>query len=157
MGRDRIPSLTLDQPSAEGIEGQPLHNGVDTRTIQRPAKPVLPKDLPKALGYLGDQDLDRLLGATISEVKRRGRLPPSFNANSSKAAIGSREPIPKRSSPTDAPSRRRQNQNAPPSLARGQINAVRAAFKAGITPSRIARQFGLTQSDVRRALTADEA
>jgi hypothetical protein len=157
VGRDRIPHPTLDQPSAEGIEGQPHHNSVDTPTIHRAAKPVLPKDLPKALGYLDDQDLDRLLGAAINEAKRRGRLPPSLDANSPKAAIGSRESIPKGSPPAEAPSRRRQNQNAPPSLTRGQINAVRAAFKAGITPSRIARQFGLTQSDVRRALTADEA
>jgi hypothetical protein len=157
MGRDRIPNPTLDQLSAEGIVGQPHHDGVETPTIHRAAKPVLPKDLPKALGYLNDQDLDRLLGAAINEVKRRGRLPPSLDANSPKAAIGSREPIPKQNPPAEALSRRKQNQIAAPSLTRGQINAVRAAFKAGITPSRIARQFGLTQSDVRRALTADEA
>jgi hypothetical protein len=36
----------------------------------RAPKPVLPNDLPKALGYLDDQDLDRLLRAAIDEVIR---------------------------------------------------------------------------------------
>jgi hypothetical protein len=81
----------------------------------------LPKELPNAIMHLNDEELARLLAATIAETERRGgiahprtKLVPSL------------------------------------SLTRGQLNAVRAAFKAGITPARIARQFGLTQSDVRK-------
>lgn len=153
MGSDRIQPPTPDQFSAGGTEGQPHNAGSEPALIHRAPKPVLPKDLPKALGYLDDQVLDRLLGAAIDEVKRRGRLPPGFEGSSAKTVAGSAEPI---SPPTEASSRPRRRQMAPPSLTRGQVNAVRAAFKAGITPSRIARQFGLTQSDVRKALAADD-
>jgi hypothetical protein len=156
MGRDRNQHQTPEQLSAQGIEDQPHYAGTDPASIPRAPKPVLPNDLPKALGYLDDQDLDRLLGATVDEVRRRGRLPPGLDANSPKAAAGSSEPIPKRGPPSGGLSGRRQEQIAPPTLTTGQINAVRAAFKGGITPSRIARQFGLTQSDVRKALAADK-
>ena len=91
---------------------------------------VLPNDLPNAIRHLGDEDLDRLLAATLAEVNRRGR----------------RLPI-------DKPSP--QGNLAAASLTCGQLNAVRAAFKAGITPSRIARQFRISQSDVRKALASD--
>jgi hypothetical protein len=90
---------------------------------------VLPKDLPNAVRHLNDEELDRLLAATLAEAKRRGR----------------------HATPT---SKRPQNRalESALSLTRGQLNAVHAAFKAGITPARIARQFGLSQSDVKKAL-----
>ena len=156
MGPDHTQHKTPDLLSAEGVGGQCSNVGADATSTPPSPKSILLNDLPKALGYLDDQDLDRLLGAAIDETRRRGRLPPGQEASSAKAGAGSSEPIPKRSPPHGAPTRRAKEQIAPPSLTRGQVNAVRAAFKAGITPSRIARQFGLTQSDVRKALESDE-
>jgi hypothetical protein len=97
-----------------------------------PPRHVLPKDLPNAIRHLGDEELDRLLAATLAEMKRRGRRLP-----------------------TDKPAPKQERGAVEVSLTRGQLNAVRAAFKAGITPARIARQFGLSQSDVRNALASD--
>jgi DNA invertase Pin-like site-specific DNA recombinase len=89
--------------------------------------------LPSALRHLDDDQLDRLLAAVISELKRRGKkLPVSVE-----------------------PSRKRRIKEVAPPLAQGKLNAVRAAFKTGVTPSRIAREFGISQSDVRRALAGD--
>ena len=156
MGPDRTQHKTPDLLSAEGVGGQSSNAGADTTSTAPSPKSILPKDLPKALGYLDDQDLDRLLGASIDETRRRGRLRPGQEVSSAKAAGALSEPIPKRSPPTEGPSRRRQGQVVSPPLTRGQINAVRAAIKAGITPSRISRQFGLTQADVRKALAADK-
>jgi hypothetical protein len=93
---------------------------------------VLPKDLPNAVKHLTDEELDRLLAATLAEAKQRGRQITSTY-----------EPSPSRKLETTV------------SLTRGQLNAVRAAFKAGITPARIARQFGLSPTQVRRALTTE--
>ena len=103
---------------------------------------VLPQDLPNAVRYLTDTELDLLIVTAVDEAKRRGRLPPKV------------EPKPPdepkraswRSGPVELPTG---------SLTRGQISAVQAAYKAGITPSRIARQFGMSQSNVRKALMAD--
>jgi hypothetical protein len=102
---------------------------------------VLPKDLPNAVKHLNDQELDRLLEATVEEAKRRGRLPRRFEA----------EPV--ASPPADVSSPKRPDDIATHSLTRGQINAVRAALTAGIKPSLIARQFGISQADVRKVLT----
>jgi hypothetical protein len=108
---------------------------------------VLPKDLPNAVKHLTDRELDLLITVSVEEAKRRGRLPPSVQANTPD------ESIPKPSSSRD----KRQPELATVSLSRGQVNAVRAAFKAGITPSRIARQFGISQSDVRNVLASETA
>jgi hypothetical protein len=103
---------------------------------------VLPKNLRKAVKHLSDGELDLLHAATLEEMERRGRLPPSDQTTT-------------RSSRTDKSSHRRQAEVATVSLTRGQVNAVRAAFKAGIKPSLIARQFGISQSDVRKVLASD--
>jgi hypothetical protein len=87
--------------------------------------------------------LDLLITAAVEVAKRRGRLPPTGQAD---------ESVPTRSSRTDP---RRRGEGAAVSLTRGQINAVRAAFKAGIKPSPIARQFGISQSNVRKVLASD--
>jgi hypothetical protein len=99
-------------------------NPVDQVPGAQQARHVLPRDLPKAIMHLTDEELARLLAATIAETERRGGVTP---------LRGKQEPS--------------------FSLTRGQMNAVRAAFKAGITPARIARQFGLSRSDVRKALS----
>ena len=98
---------------------------------------VLPQDLPNAVKFLSDTELDLLIVTAVDEAKRRGRLPPKVEPK-----------------PPDEPKRTRVDL-AMSALTRGQINAVQAAFKAGITPSRIARQFGMSQSNVRKALMAD--
>jgi len=107
---------------------------------------VLPKDLTKAVGHLSDGELDLLHAATIEEMRRRGRVPPSGSANPSSHPL----------EPPSKPARHRTSVgNIAIGLTRGQINAVRAAFKAGVTLSRIARQFGISQANVRKALATD--
>ena len=121
-----------------------------------PRRTVLPKDLPKAIRYLEDQELDWLLRAATEEAKRRGRPMPMTEASPTNTPAASSEPIPKQTKSPGRPTHQRQIRPAAASLSRGQVNAVRAAFKAGVTPIRIARQFGLSQSDVRKALSYDE-
>ena len=121
-----------------------------------PQRHVLPRDLRKAVKHLSDQELDLLHAATLEEIKRRGRIPPSVGADSEQS---SRHPsgLPtKRLPPRDKIFHRRHTDIPEVSLTRGQVNAVRSAFKAGITPARIARQFGISQSNVRKALASDE-
>ena len=113
---------------------------------------VLPKNLRTAVKYLSDGELDLLHAATLEEMGRRGRLPPTDqttkpSARTSKSPSG-------RQVEAAAVSLTR-GQIAAVSLTRGQINAVRAAFKAGIKPRLIARQFGISQSDVRKVLASN--
>jgi hypothetical protein len=132
-GSNKEPTPDLFSPEKSGGAStiKPAEPG-----INRPSRrAVLPKDLPIAVKYLDDQELDRLVQAVIIEAKRRGR-----------PIQGVERP------PPDRPSARRKVEASAASLTRGQLNAVRAAFKAGISPSRIARQFGPSQSDVRKAL-----
>ena len=103
---------------------------------------VLPRDLPNAVKYLTDTELDLLIVTAVDEAKRRGRLPPKVEPK----APDKPKRASWRSGPVELPTG---------SLTRGQISAVQAAYKAGITPSRIARQFGMSQSNVRKALMAD--
>ena len=114
-----------------------------------------PKDLPRAIRYLEDRELDWLLRVATEEAKRRGRAMPMAEASPTNTLAASSEPIPKQTKPPGRQTRQRQIRPAAAALTKGQVNAVRAAFKAGVTPSRIARQFGLSQSDVRKALSSD--
>ena len=111
-----------------------------------------PKDLPRAVRYLDERQLDLLLKAAIDESRRRGRSPVSRDAVPPATDAGSPR---KRVSPP-AKQSRHQNIKSAAGLTQGRVNAVRAAFKAGVTPARIARQFGLSQADVRKALSSDE-
>src|SRR6516165_6507961 len=99
-----------------------------------PSRHVLPADLPNAIRYLDDQELNQLLCAVIAEQKRRGKKDPAKISRARRVEV--------------VPS---------VTLTQGKLNAVRAAFKAGVTPSRIARQFGISQSDIRKALASDIA
>jgi hypothetical protein len=139
MGRGSNKEKTPDLFSPEKSGGAPTVQPAELGINQPSRRAVLPKDLPTAVQYLDDQELDRLVQAVIVEARRRGR-----------PTQGVERP------PTDRPSARRKVEALAASLTRGQVNAVRAAFKAGISPSRIARQFGLSQSDVRKALAADK-
>jgi predicted DNA binding protein len=150
MARDRSQHETPDLFSTASVQettSPPTKQVSATEAAADATSPrhVLPKDLANAVKHLTDRELDLLIAVSIDEAKRRGRFPPSVQAN---APNGS---IPKRSSSRD----KRQAELATVSLTRGQINAVRAAFKAGITPSRVARQFGISQSDVRKVLASD--
>lgn len=145
MGRDRIQPATPDLFSTASPGEKTSSNAKQGSSAQK-RRHVLPKHLPNAVKYLTDRELDLLITASLEEAKRRGRPPPSVQANTPD------EPVSNRSSARN----KQQADLATVSLPRGQINAVRAAFKAGITPSRIARQFGISQSDVRKALAPDQ-
>jgi DNA-binding transcriptional ArsR family regulator len=147
MGRKRIEEPTPDLFPTEGASG-PSSNQVDDVKARRPRPVTLPKDLPTAIQYLNDADLDRLLRAATEEAKRRGRL--AIPETPRKTDSPSGESSLKQALPTHP----RSSRPAAIPLTRGQINAVLAAFKAGVTPSRIARQFGLSQSQVREALAS---
>jgi hypothetical protein len=150
MGRSSIQNETPDLfPTGSSLPVTPPES-----LSGRPSrKPALPKDLPKALGYLSDAELDWLLRAAIQEAKRRGRPMPISGALSKNTRAGSSEPISKAS--TERANHERQIASGT-GLTKGQANAVWAAFKAGVTPARIARQFGLSQADVRKALSSNQ-
>jgi DNA-directed RNA polymerase specialized sigma24 family protein len=111
MGSD--PSV----PTADKAASSPRH--------------ILPSDLPAAIKYLNDQELDQLQAAVTTELQRRGKKPPVSNKIPSKRV-----------------------EAAAVSLPPAKLNAVLAAFKAGVRPSQIAKQFGIPQSDVRKALAS---
>jgi hypothetical protein len=155
MGRDPIRNQTPDLFSTGRLDGSPSNNPPEALPRRPPRRTALPKDLPRAIRYLEDRELDWLLRAATEETKRRGRPMPMAEASPTNTPPASSEPIPKQTKPPGRPTHQRQIRPAA-ALTKGQVNAVRAAFKAGVTPSRIARQFGLSQSDVRKALSSDE-
>jgi predicted DNA-binding protein (UPF0251 family) len=163
MGREPAELPTPDLFSTDTVRAaapSPTQSGASKASIETATqRHILPKDLPNAVKYLSDGELDLLHAATLEEINRRGRIPPGVETDLQ--ALRHRfnvrpDLLTKRSSATGKP-RRRSEDIAEVALTRGQVNAVRAAFKAGITPSRIARQFGLSQSNVRKALASDES
>jgi hypothetical protein len=151
MGPNRTEPATPDLFSTHMLQNgsPPTRRAPATEAAADTAsqRHVLPRDLPNAVKYLTDTELDLLITASVEEAKRRGRLPPSVQPNPTD------EPVPKQSSSRD----KRHTEFAKVSLTRGQVSAVRAATKAGIKPSQIARQFGISQSDVRKVLASDAA
>ena len=156
MGRDPIRNQTPDLFSTERLGGHSSDRSADAVTGRPPRRTALPKDLPKVIRYLENQELDWLLRAATHEAKRRGRPMPMAEGSPTNTPDASSEPIPKQTEPPGRPTHQRAARTAAIPLTRGQVNAARAAFKAGVTPSRIARQFGLSQADVRKALSSDE-
>jgi hypothetical protein len=156
MGRDPIRNQTPDLFSTERLGGRSSDRPEEVVTGRPSRRTALPKDLPKAIRYLEDRELDWLLRVATEETKRRGRAMPMAEASPTNTPAVSSEPITKESKPPGRPTHQRQIRPAAASLSRGQVNAVWAAFKAGVTPSRIARQFGLSHADVRKALSSDE-
>jgi len=143
-------SPPADREARSPSENPPSSSLAVAKAVNNVVSPrhVLPKDLTKAVGHLSDGELDLLHAATIEEMQRRGRVPPSGSANPSSHPAA----------PPDKPASHRTSVgNSEVGLTRGQINAVRAAFKAGVTPSRIARQFGISQANVRKALATEES
>jgi hypothetical protein len=148
--RDRTPDLfsTVAGPSA---------NEASTAAAGRPSRrPAIPKNLPKAIQFLEDRELDWLLRVAIQEAKRRGRPMRVPVAPPTSTPATSSLPVSKQAASPGRPKHKQEIGVAALALTRGQANAVRAAFRAGVTPSRIARQFGVSKSDVRKALSTDE-
>jgi hypothetical protein len=69
---------------------------------------ALPKNLPDAIRYLVDDQLDRLLAAVLAEQRRRGKKAPMSDKSARKPLV---------------------KVVAPP-LPQGKLNAIRAAFKS---------------------------
>jgi hypothetical protein len=156
MGRDTIKNQTPDLFSTGKFDGSPSNNQREAVPGRPSRKAALPKDLPRAIRYLEDRELDWLLRAATEEAKRRGRPMPMTEARPTNTPAASSQPIPKQTRLPGRPTHQRQIGPAAAALTKGQVNAVWAAFKAGVTPPRIARQFGLSQSQVRKALSSDE-
>lgn len=142
MGNDNNPSIKTDlfseqqspdtssSPASE-TKSSPLRT--DQTAAASSQSYALPENLPSALGYLDDDQLDRLLAAVLAEQRRRGK----------KVSVSDKSP------------RKALVKVVAPPLPQGKLNAIRAAFKAGFTPSRIARQFRISKSDVKKALASD--
>jgi hypothetical protein len=148
MGPDRTEPATPDLFATDMVRdaSPPPTTRVSATEAAASKRHVLPRDLPKAVKYLTDRELDLLITVSVEEAKRRGRLLPTSVWPSSTDAS-----VPKQSSSRH----KEQAEVAKVSLTRGQVSAVRAALKAGIKPSQIARQFGISQSDVRKVLASD--
>jgi hypothetical protein len=157
MGRDPTKHQSPDLFSTGRLDGSPSNNPPEALPGRPSRRTALPKDLPRAIGYLQDRELDWLLRVAAEEAKRRGRPMPMAEISPTNTAAASSEPIPKQTKSPGRLTRQRQIGLAAAALTTGQVNAVRAAFKARVSPSRIARQFGLSQSDVRKALSSDES
>lgn len=67
-------SLASDREPSSSSANPPSASPVITRTSSRH---VLPADLSNAIKHLGNQELDRLLAAVLSERKRRGKKLPA--------------------------------------------------------------------------------
>ena len=124
MGSGRTRSTTPDLfstasasvPASPSINSPPSPLATDDRGVAASSQSyALPKNLPSAIRYLDDDQLDRLLTAVLAEQRRRGRKVPVSDKSPRKGLV---------------------KVVAPP-LALGKLNAIRAAFEAGFTPSRI--------------------
>ena len=133
MGNGNNPSIKTDLFSEQQLPDTCSSPASDAKSSSSQSY-ALPKNLSSALGYLDDDQLDRLLAAVVAEQRRRGKKVPVSDKSPRKPPV---------------------KVVAPP-LPQGKLNAIRAAFKAGFTPSRIARQFRLSKSDVKKALASDE-
>ena len=96
MGRDRTQQATSD-PFSTASSGEPSPPTKKVLPAQE-RRHLLPKDLPNAVNYLNDEELDRLLTVALAEARRRGR-----------------------SLPAAQPSRTRQQGEGTASLPRGQL------------------------------------
>jgi hypothetical protein len=82
MGRDRS-----EQPTPDLFSTETVRDGSPSPTSPPPAtqptadassqRHVLPKNLRKAVKHLSDGELDLLHAATLEEIGRRDRLPPT--------------------------------------------------------------------------------
>jgi hypothetical protein len=130
MGRHSIRSQTADLFSV----GPSSPEQISEAEAALPRRVALPKDLPRAVPYLDERQLDLLLKAAIDESRTRGRSPVNRDAVPPATDAGSPR---KRVSPP-AKQSRHQNIKSAAGSTQGRVNGVRAAFRAGVTPARIA-------------------
>jgi len=147
MGRDPIKNQTPDLFSAGRLDGSPSNNPPEAPPGRPSRRVALPKDLPRAIRYLEDREVDWLLRIATEEANRRGRPVPTDAVGPTKTDTAA--------TPRERQTRQEKIGQAA-ALTPGQMNAVRAAFKAGVPPRRIGRQFGLSQEQVRKALSIPE-
>ena len=81
MGRDPIKNQTPDLFSTGRLDGSPSNNPPEALPGRSSRRAALPKDLPKAIRYLEDGELDWLLRVATEETKRRGRPMPMAEAS----------------------------------------------------------------------------
>ena len=135
MGRERIDAMMPDLFSTGLPRERRSFPSAPNSAADLITRHVLPNDLPSAIKYLNDQELEQLLAAVTAEQQRRRKTSTAPEKTPSKRAVA--------------------HQSV--SLTPGKLNAVHAAFKAGVTPARIAKQFGIPQSEVRKALASEKS
>src|SRR5580704_5385733 len=97
MGRDRTHQATPGRFSTDMVRDA---SPPPTRRVSATEAPtdtaskrhVVPNDLPNAVKYLTDRDLDLLITASVEEAKRRGRLLPSIQPNSTDESVRKQSP-----------------------------------------------------------------
>ena len=155
--QDKTPDL-FEAAASQPVQAPAPKAAMDPPEVASPSRQMLPKDLPGALKWLEDGEIETLLAAVSEEAKRRGRLPPE--ARTAKAP----EPVESATRVDKIANAGKTARNAPPRpgrassggvLTAARANAVRSAFVAGVKPSAIARQFGISQATVRQVLAAE--
>ncbi|HEV3238241.1 MAG TPA: hypothetical protein VGZ25_14720 [Gemmataceae bacterium] len=96
MGRDPTKNQTPDLFSTGRLDGSPSNNPPEALPGRSSRRAALPKDLPKAIRYLEDGELDWLLRVATEETKRRGKPMPMAEASPTNTPAASSEPIPSR-------------------------------------------------------------
>jgi DNA invertase Pin-like site-specific DNA recombinase len=109
-----------------------------------PARVTLPGNLPEALKYLDDAQLQKLLDAVAAEIKRRRQAAPQKPVNPAPSTVTS--------SPGKSKAGHDTNADRIDEVPQGKANLIRASFKAGLKPAVIARTFGISQSAISRIL-----
>jgi len=145
---DSTPDLfaTTDTDSRSEPERKVSPRSASTLASSEPPRYLLPRDLPNALRWLDDKEIDALFAAVSKEIRRRGRIPAG-----TPPAVAGRASVQNNRTPVV---NRRNKPSPEPELTVGKANAVRAAFTAGVKPATIAREFGISQAAVRQALAA---
>jgi hypothetical protein len=85
------------------VAGPSANEPSTAATERRSRRPALPKNLPKAIQFLEDRELDLLLRVAIQEAKRRGRPMPTTVAPPTSTPGASSLPIPEQATPSGGP------------------------------------------------------
>ena len=143
--RDKAKLDLLGSGNDDNSQSRQLPRG-DNTLVTRPY--MLPADLPKALAWLSEEELEAL-GVAVGEERRRRLL-----ASESLVAVSPRTREP--DAPTSLRATEPRSQKTVverPRMTIARVSAIRAGFKAGVKPSMLARQFGVTLAAIRHALT----
>jgi hypothetical protein len=96
MGNGNNPSIKADPfserqspdtSSSSASEAKSLSLRTDETAAASSQSYALPKNLPSAIRYLDDDQLDRLLAAVLAEQRRRGKKVPESDKSSRKALV----------------------------------------------------------------------